>query len=354
MKLHWFVLSLTSIVLLSSPAKATPSQSAYSNQSRAIAQSKYSNSIADNNSSKELDRLPEIEFIAPKPETDSVNSGDRDSFAEIVPTGKEMSPLNSQIQALMARYSFLLPGMFFLDLQSGDYLNINGDKAFPAASTIKFPILIALFQEIEAGRVRFDESLVMRRDLVAGGSGDMQSQSVGSRFSVLQTATKMMTISDNTATNMIIDRLGGKAVLNQRFQSWGLKNTTIRNLLADVNGTNTTSAKDLVRLSALVTNDKLINNTSRSQVLQIMRQCHNQSMLPSGLGSGAIIAHKTGTLRFVLGDAGIIQTPNGKIYLAGILVKRPNHDSRATEFIRQVSRFLYDYENTAQLTGFQR
>lgn len=113
MKLHWFVLSLTSIVLLSSPAKATPSQSAYSNQSRAIAQSKYSNSIADNNSSKELDRLPEIEFIAPKPETDSVNSGDRDSFAEIVPTGKEMSPLNSQIQALMARYSFLLPGMFF-------------------------------------------------------------------------------------------------------------------------------------------------------------------------------------------------------------------------------------------------
>lgn len=351
MKLHWFVLNLTTIVLLCSPAKATLSQSTYSNQSRALAQGKYSNSIADNNYSKELTNLPEIEFIAPKAETNSVNPGDRASFAEIIPLGKEMSPLNSQIRALMERYSFLLPGMFFLDLQTGDYLNINGDKAFPAASTIKFPILIALFQEIEAGRVRLDEPVVMRRDLVAGGSGDMQSKSIGSRFTILQTATKMMTISDNTATNMIIDRLGGKAVLNQRFHSWGLQNTTIRNLLADVNGTNTTSAKDLVKLSALVTNNRLINDTSRSQVLEMMRHCHNQSMLPSGLGSGAIIAHKTGTLRFVLGDAGIIQTPSGKIYLAGILVRRPNHDSRATEFIRRVSRFVYDYENRSRVTS---
>ncbi|GAA6620023.1 serine hydrolase [Scytonema sp. NUACC26] len=347
MKLHWFVLSVTSLVLLSSPAKASLLQSTYNNQSRAIAQSKSSQSIAD----KELTNLPEIEFIAPKAESDFVNPSDRASFAEIVPLGKEMLPLNSQIRALMGRYSFLLPGIFFLDLQTGDYLNINGDKAFPAASTIKFPILIALFQEIEAGRVSFDESLVMRRDLVAGGSGDMQDKSVGSRFTVLQTATKMMTISDNTATNMIIDRLGGQAVLNQRFHNWGLQNTTIRNFLADVNGTNTTSAKDLVKLSALVTNNQLINNTSRAQVLEMMRHCHNQSMLPSGLGAGATIAHKTGTLRFVLGDAGIIQTPSGKIYLAGILVKRPNHDSRATEFIRQVSRFVYDYENHSQVTS---
>ncbi|GAB1541626.1 hypothetical protein NUACC21_42980 [Scytonema sp. NUACC21] len=262
-----------------------------------------------------------------------------------------MSTLNSQIRALMNRYSFLSPGMFFVDLQTGDYLDINGSKAFPAASTIKLPILIVLFQEVDAGRISLDEPLVMRRDLVAGGSGNLQNKPVGSRYTVLETATKMMTISDNTATNMIIDRLGGKTVLNQRFLDLGLQSTVLRNLLADVQGTNTTSAKDLVQLSALLANNQLLSDISRSQVLNMMLHCHNQSLLPAGLGSGAIIAHKTGTLRFVLGDAGIIQTPNGKKYLAGILVKRPNHDSRAKDFIRKVSQVVYDYENNSQVTS---
>ncbi len=66
-------------------------------------------------------------------------------------------------------------------------------------------------------------------------------------------------------------------------------------------------------------------------------------MLPAGIDKKAIISHKTGTLRFILGDAGIIQMPNGKSYLAGILVRRPNYDDGAMYFIRQVSRAVYNY-----------
>ncbi|WP_460204106.1 serine hydrolase [Scytonema sp. NUACC21] len=350
MKFHWFALSLTSIVLLSSPARATISKSSDLNQSTAIALVKSSNSIAQN-SSKESLPLPGIQFIAPESQTNFVKPENAPLFPKSIHLGREMSTLNSQIRALMNRYSFLSPGMFFVDLQTGDYLDINGSKAFPAASTIKLPILIVLFQEVDAGRISLDEPLVMRRDLVAGGSGNLQNKPVGSRYTVLETATKMMTISDNTATNMIIDRLGGKTVLNQRFLDLGLQSTVLRNLLADVQGTNTTSAKDLVQLSALLANNQLLSDISRSQVLNMMLHCHNQSLLPAGLGSGAIIAHKTGTLRFVLGDAGIIQTPNGKKYLAGILVKRPNHDSRAKDFIRKVSQVVYDYENNSQVTS---
>jgi len=229
------------------------------------------------------------------------------------------------------------------DLETGDYLNINGSQPFSAASTIKYPILIALFQGIDAGRIKLNETLVMQRKHVTGGSGDMQYRRVGTKISLLETVTKMMTISDNTATNIIIDRLGGKANLNQRFRTWGLQSTVINNMLGDFKGTNKTSAKDLVRLSALITNNQLISDTSRSQVLGIMIRCHNRSLLPSGLGYGASIAHKTGTLRFVLGDAGIIETPSGKRYLAGIFVRRPNNDERATAFIRQVSQMVYGY-----------
>ena len=281
-----------------------------------------------------------------------VQVGDISTFAGTVSLGKEMLQLNSQIKTLMARYSFLSPGMFFLDLQTGNYLDIYGEKVFPAASTIKFPILIALFQEVDAGRVKLNQTLVLRRDLKAEaeGSGVLQDKPVGTRLSVLETATKMITISDNTATNMIIDRLGGKVRLNQRFRSWGLQNTAIHHLLGDFKGTNTTSAKDLVRLSVLIANNKLLSNTSQSKVLDIMRHVENKRLLQAGLGKDAVFAHKTGTLGVLLGDAGIIELPAGRRYLAGIFVKRPFDDLRARDFISQVSRLVYSYLNQPSFT----
>ncbi len=281
-----------------------------------------------------------------------VQVGDISTFAGTVSLGKEMLQLNSQIKTLMARYSFLSPGMFFLDLQTGNYLDIYGEKVFPAASTIKFPILIALFQEVDAGRVKLNQTLVLRRDLKAEaeGSGVLQNKPVGTRLSVLETATKMITISDNTATNMIIDRLGGKVRLNQRFRSWGLQNTAIHHLLGDFKGTNTTSAKDLVRLSVLIANNKLLSNTSQSKVLDIMRHVENKRLLQAGLGKDAVFAHKTGTLGVLLGDAGIIELPAGRRYLAGIFVKRPFDDLRARDFISQVSRLVYSYLNQPSFT----
>jgi beta-lactamase class A len=346
MKSSCLLFNLASVALLSFPAAASPLQTV---PQKLLPASENAQSVGNY---RELPPLPNIQFTPPQTQPSIVNPRDTPANNRIAPLGKEMVAVNTQIKALMKKYNSLAPGMFFVDLQTGDYLDINGDKAFPAASTIKLPILIALFQDIEAGKVRLDETLVMRRDLVAGGSGNMQNMRVGRKFTVSETATKMMTISDNTATNMIIDRLGGFKVLNQRFQSLGLRNTALRHLLADVQGTNTTSAKDLVQLSGLLANSQVLNDASRSQVLDIMRRCQNRSLLPSGLGTGAVIAHKTGTLRFVLGDAGIIQTASGKRYLAGILVRRPNHDPRAKSFIRQVSRIMYNYmDNTQQLTS---
>lgn len=201
-------------------------------------------------------------------------------FAGVVPLSREISQLDSQIKRLMNRYSSLSAGMFFLDMETGEYLDINGEKTFAAASTIKFPILIALFEEIDAGRINPNETLVMRRDLMTGGSGTMQYRKAGSRFKLMETASKMMIISDNTATNMIIDRLGGKNRLNQKFRTWGLQNTVIRNLLGDFKGTNKTSPKDLVRLAALISNNKLLSATSNSRVMDIMSRCKNRSLLP--------------------------------------------------------------------------
>ncbi|AFY57665.1 beta-lactamase class A [Rivularia sp. PCC 7116] len=276
------------------------------------------------------------------------------SFAGVVPLGSQIPQLHSQVKSLMSRYSYLDPGIFFMDLETGDYLDINGEKAFPAASTIKLPLLVALFEEVDAGRVKLNETVVMRRDLMTGGSGTMRYKRPGTKFSLLETVTKMITISDNTATNMVIDRLGGKARLNQRFRNWGLQNTVIRNLLGDFKGTNTTSPKDLARVGALISNNLLLSNSSRAKVLDIMHRVENKAYLASGFGRNAKFAHKTGTLGIVLGDAGIVTMPNGKRYLAGIMVNRPFRDRRAKSFIKQVSRMVYGHMNKPQVSSLPR
>ncbi|MBD2611293.1 beta-lactamase [Nostoc linckia z18] len=337
MKLRWFSLSLISLFMLSSPVKANPS-------------SDRSYSVYDWSKNQSNLTLPPLKFVPPVP-SDVITPTNKPQFTGIVPLGHEISELKTPINKLVSRYKFLTPGIFFMDLETGDYISVNGNKAFAAASTIKYPILIALFQEVDAGRINLNETLVMQRKYVVGGSGSMQYKRVGSKFSVLKTATMMMTISDNTATNMIIARLGGIPKLNQRFRSWGLQSTALHRMLGDFNGTNKTSAKDLVKLSALMVSNQLLSDKSKSQVLGIMYGCHNRKLLPSGLGSGAKIAHKTGTLRFVLGDAGIIQTPSGKRYLAGIFVKRPNNDLRARDFIRQVSQVVYGYFEQAKVSN---
>jgi beta-lactamase class A len=270
-------------------------------------------------------------------------------FAGVVPIGQEMVALKNQIKSLAAKYDYLSPGMFFMDVETGNYLDINGEKSFAAASTIKLPILMALFQAVDAGKVKLDETLTVRRDLITGGSGELQN-SPGAKLSVLRTATMMIAISDNTGTNMIIDRLGGKQALNSKFSSWGLRKTVVRRPLGDFTGKNTTSPADLVRLSALIAKHQLISEGSRSKVLDILNQTENRKLLPAGLGKGAAIAHKTGTLGRLIGDAGIIEMPNGKLYLAGIFVNRAFNDLRARDFVQQVSRLTYNYINDRQVS----
>lgn len=154
----------------------------------------------------------------------------------------------------------------------------------------------------------------------------------------------MIVISDNTATNMIIELLGGKEVLNQHFAAWGLRATVINNNLPDLEGTNTTSPKDLINAIAQIDRGNLVSVKARDRILQIMRQTENDSLLPKGLGEGAIVAHKTGNINSLLADSGMVDLPNGKRYLVAVMVKHsPETEKSAQTLIRDISRMSYRY-----------
>ncbi|HEY9770280.1 MAG TPA: serine hydrolase [Coleofasciculaceae cyanobacterium] len=275
-----------------------------------------------------------------------------DDLFAIASLGKELITLKSNLQQLAARYPDLEPEIFIVDLDTKGFVSIKGDAIIAAASTIKLPILVAFFQDVDQGKIKLEEPLTITEDVIAEGSGNMQYEKAGTKFSALETADKMMTISDNTATNMLIKRLGGMEQLNQRFDKMGLKATRLRNPLPDLTGTNTTTPEDLGNILVKIDNGNIISSRSRDRLLYIMRNIVRNTLLPEGLESNAIIAHKTGDIKPVLGDVGIIDMPSGKRYIASMLVKRPDNSLEAKEFIQEASRTTYQYFKNSQTSSF--
>lgn len=264
---------------------------------------------------------------------------------EVVPLAlkTEVTPLLTKIKDLAAKEKDLAMQMMVLELDSGAYAQVSANQSIPAASTIKTPLLVAFLQDVDAGKIKLDEQLEISADVKVGEAGDFQFLPTGTKISALETATQMIVISDNTATNMIIKRLGGIVAVNQRFKSWGLTATVINNQLPDLEGTNTISSQDLVTLLAMIDQGKLVEPRSRDRFMDIMRRPITNTLLPKGIGEEARIIHKTGDIGIAVGDAGIVDMPNGKRYAIAVMVKRPDNDQRANELIRQISRATYDH-----------
>jgi beta-lactamase class A len=257
--------------------------------------------------------------------------------------GRELTGLDSQLQELLGQYPELTPGIMVVDVATGDYVRIGEGSVFAAASTIKVPILVAFFQAVDAGQVQLEEPLRLEESHIQGGSGSLQYEAPGLELSALEVATLMIVESDNTATNLLIDRLGGFAALNDRFRQWGMRETVLEDWLPDVQGTNQTTPEELAGLLGQIERGELLSMGSRDRLLRIMMMTENDTLLPQGLGTGAVIAHKTGNLRGVLADAGLVDVPNGQRYVVVALVERPEYDDRAVELIRELSARVYGY-----------
>ncbi|MGQ9836882.1 MAG: serine hydrolase [Cyanobacteriota bacterium] len=262
--------------------------------------------------------------------------------------GEEIPALQERLLALAAQPG-LTAGALFWDVETGNFAGVQLDQAFPAASVIKIPILLAFFRAVETGQVQMDEMLTLRDDLKGGEAGVLQTRAIGSQVSALEAATLMSTISDNFATNLLIDRLGGQEALNQKFRQWGLQHTQISSWLPDLEGTNTSSPRDIIWLLSQVEQGRMLNRRNRDRFLDILWRTQRPSYFHPHLSQEVRIAHKTGTLRSVVGDAGIIDLPNGRRYLAAVWVKRetPN-DTRAEELIANLSQAAYEYWSVAR------
>lgn len=253
----------------------------------------------------------------------------------------EITGLKSQLTALMAQYPMIKPSIYVWEYEKGQYVDINGDNLYSAASIIKLPVLVRLFKSIEANQMTIYDEMLLTDYYQSSGSGNLQYAQTGRKYSLDTLAKTMIQDSDNTSTNMIMSKLGGMDDINIGLRDWGISKTYVRTWLPDLKGTNKTTAKDMAKILYNLDNPGFLNVNSREYIIDYMSHVKNNRLIAAGLGDGAMFIHKTGDIGTMLGDAGIVYAPNGKKYIVVILANRPHNAPQGKDFIVKASSLIY-------------
>ena len=256
--------------------------------------------------------------------------------------GSRLSGLESQLSNLAAMYPSIHPSVYVWDYETGNYVDMNADEIFPTASIIKLPVLVELFRSIEKNQLTIYDEMPLTEYYRSEGSGSLQFRAANSTYTIDKLARMMITESDNSATNMLMARLGSMTDINSALREWGLKHTYVQTWLPDLGGTNHSTARDMAQILYNIDNPKFLSNSSREKIFDYMGHVHNNRLIAAGLPAGATFLHKTGDIGKMLGDAGIVYAPNGKKYIVVIFANRPHNSPLGKEFIVKASQVIYN------------
>ncbi len=259
-----------------------------------------------------------------------------------IPENFQRKRLKSELLELADNYKSIYPSIYVWEYKGHSFVDINANEPFPAASIIKVPVLIELFRDIEHNKFSLFDKMIFEDYFRAEGSGKLKYTPEGIEHTLDYLARIMIENSDNSSTNMLVSKIGGMPEVNQAIKRWGLKATKIRNWLPDLDGTNTTTAREMAKMLYNIDSTNLLTNESKKYIADYMSNVKNTRLLKSGLPKDAKILHKTGDIGFMLGDAGIVRASNGKKYIVVIMVRRPYNSMQGREFIVNASKLIYD------------
>ncbi len=258
---------------------------------------------------------------------------------------KEWKKMTSRLKKYARNYSGYV-GIYLEDLSSGKEWTYKADRLFPSASLIKVPIMAAIFEKIKSGEISFDTTIKLTRRERKGGSGTLKWAKDGTNLSVMELIYKMITESDNTATNMLIDYVGME-YLQHQFEKMGLKYTNISPEGMSLSSRrvakeNYTTAREMAYLFKKIYYGKLVNKKASELMLEFLRHSKSRTRLRRGLPIGWEIGHKTGLLRRACHDAGIVFSPNGDYIIVVLTGNVPSYSS-AKRFITRIGRETVRY-----------
>jgi beta-lactamase class A len=265
------------------------------------------------------------------------------------PTAEKRKLLWQKVQAEIERTDAQLDGFLAVaikDLTSGDEYLLHADEVMPQASSIKITVLAELYRQAQQGRLKLtDEYVVRPADLVPGSDILLGLTPGVTRLTLRDLATMMVAVSDNSATNVLIDRVGAENV-NAMLESLGLHTTRLRRKMMDLKAAsegreNISTPREMMALLDTIYSGKLLNKELTADFLKVL-STHKESSMLQGLPDDAVAANKPGELEAVRNDSGIILIKN-RPYILCVMTAylKEEHDGSAA--IRRIATLTYSY-----------
>lgn len=253
-------------------------------------------------------------------------------------------------------------GLYIHDLDTDEVFQINPDKIFPSASVIKIPMLALLLRDVQQGRIDWNEHRRINPINRVGGTGILCELSKDYEPSIEEMATLMIVLSDNIATNELMDIIGIERV-NEFCRELGFPKTTLMRKMLDYDAikkgyNNYMCAGEVGRLLVQIAREEFVNPEVSHTIMRIMehQQCRNKlpSLLPTIPNyapeevkknlpkDSVLVANKTGELMGLQHDVGIFTLPGGRRYVIAMFTGDLADDTEGILTIGKLSRVVYD------------
>lgn len=245
------------------------------------------------------------------------------------------SALNQAIQDKISGFSGKV-SLYAKNLKTGETYGVRESEPVRTASTIKLAIMVECFYEVAEGKLKWTEPVTLTEDDKVSGSGLLQDFTSGDRLPIKDVMDLMIVLSDNTATNLILKRIGGDAV-NARMASLGLTETrSMRMILGDGNklkshvsgvskegakpenarwGIGRSSPKEMVTILEKIYRGELVNKDASNGMLEVLKRQRDHDCIARDM-KDVTVANKTGALDHLRSDVGIVFLPQGPIAMA--------------------------------------
>ncbi|AOT72618.1 serine hydrolase [Geosporobacter ferrireducens] len=231
------------------------------------------------------------------------------------------------------------------DLRNDIWIFQKEEKmVIPSASTIKILIMTEALNQIQQGKYQLEEKVsIMEEEKVPYS---IISDLTTDFYTFQDLITLMIIVSDNTATNVLIDLLGFDAI-NEMATKIGLKNTQLKRKMMDFEAAqmgrqNITTAIDMAMLMEKIFNREILNEKLCNHAIDILKRQKDKIMLKRYIPEDTVIAHKTGDLANLNHDIGIFYLPQ-QTYLLGVFVTEAQSNLAAQQIIGEISKLVYTY-----------
>ncbi|MFT4737770.1 MAG: beta-lactamase class A [Cyclobacteriaceae bacterium] len=247
----------------------------------------------------------------------------------------------------------------YLDLDTYDSILINATESYHAASTMKTPVMIEAYFQVEEGLLDLSDSILIKNQFfsivdssvyvlsVEDDSEIELYQQVGTLKTMNDLIYDMIIVSSNLATNLVIEKVGANKTTN-RMRKFGASTIEVLRGVEDGKAyaaglSNTTSAYDLMKIYQALGESKLISSAACKAMLNILEDQRFNEMIPKYLPSEVRVAHKTGSITALHHDSGLVMLPNGEKYVLILLSSDLLDFDKGTEQLALASKIIFDY-----------